>query len=330
MKNEFKNKFVKYFKDILDAEITIKRAANISMVPFFIQDMYNIMQINLFGENFILITPFEDTDITPAQIRENILTIKKSLNNEVIFTNETISSHNRNRLIKYKIPFVIPNNQMYLPNLLLDLREHYITAKTQSMHLSPSAQVVILYILINKIHQSITPSELAKKLNYSNMTLSRAFNEIESFGLASKHISGKERHLITNLDFQSLWNSALPNLRTPIKNELLISIKNRNWNRFRLAGLSALSKYSMLAPPLIEELAISKNDYENAIRDNIICKVRFKEDADAKLEIWNYSPRLNIEDSSIVDQLSLYLSLCESKDERIISELDKMMSKFVW
>ncbi|EFB40206.1 MULTISPECIES: hypothetical protein [Parachlamydia] len=45
-----------------------------------------------------------------------------------------------------------------------------------------------------------------------------------------------------------------------------------------------------------------------------------------ELEVWNYDPELFAKDG-IVDPFSLYLSLQESKDERVEGALEEMMEK---
>jgi hypothetical protein len=47
------------------------------------------------------------------------------------------------------------------------------------------------------------------------------------------------------------------------------------------------------------------------------------------IEIWRYNPSI-LSKSGIVDRLSLYLSLKDSKDERIQIELDNMINEIKW
>ena len=48
-----------------------------------------------------------------------------------------------------------------------------------------------------------------------------------------------------------------------------------------------------------------------------------------ELEIWRYDPAMFATDG-IVDPFSLYLSLKDSKDERIQIALEEMMEKLAW
>ena len=48
------------------------------------------------------------------------------------------------------------------------------------------------------------------------------------------------------------------------------------------------------------------------------------------LEIWKYKPLNIVSDNTVVDPLSLYLSMQDIKDERIEMALDQMLKKYVW
>jgi len=50
------------------------------------------------------------------------------------------------------------------------------------------------------------------------------------------------------------------------------------------------------------------------------------DEADFELEIWNYNPKLFSENER-VDPFSLYLSLRDTKDERVETALEELMEK---
>jgi len=53
-------------------------------------------------------------------------------------------------------------------------------------------------------------------------------------------------------------------------------------------------------------------------------KLHNKEPGTLEIEVWSYAPILFAKDK-LVDRLSLYLSLKESKDERVEAALEEMM-----
>ena len=94
---------------------------------------------------------------------------------------------------------------MYLPDLCLDLREHFRKIRKSRKILSPATQTVIIYALIHKNDQKFIPSELAKELGYSAMTMTRALDELESLGIGEIFQKGRERFLHFMKDKLALW-----------------------------------------------------------------------------------------------------------------------------
>jgi DNA-binding MarR family transcriptional regulator len=330
MNTELIISFQKYVKDTLGFSLEIHENLNINSLPFFISNEYDLIGANLLGHNFIILISKENEKETPAKLNNHMELIRNRLQTDVIFLDSEITPHARQRLIAYKVPFVIPGNQMYLPDLKIDLRDHFKQKRIAGKYLSPSAQAVLIFILNNKLHEQITPGKLADEMKYSRMTLTRAFDELEDLGLLKSVTSRKERFLKINKNLYELWKDAIPYLRTPVKSIVYIKIHNSIWDRFRIAGLNALSQYTKIAAPNLNELAVSTNDYTDGLKTNIFNKTLNKEEADAKLEIWTYSTRFNMEDPWSVDKYSLFLSLKNIEDERVEMALKELSKGFRW
>ena len=106
--------FRKYVKDTIGINLEIQKSLNIDALPFFINDKYQLVDIKLLEHYFIVLMSKGKVEETPAKLKNHIELIREKLHKEVIFLESDISPHNRQRLIAYKIPFVIPGNQMYL------------------------------------------------------------------------------------------------------------------------------------------------------------------------------------------------------------------------
>lgn len=46
--------------------------------------------------------------------------------------------------------FIVPGKQLYLPSLLVDLREHFKNKKTAAKGLLPSAQAILIYRILQR------------------------------------------------------------------------------------------------------------------------------------------------------------------------------------
>ena len=43
----------------------------------------------------------------------------------MVYVTGALASYERKRLIEQKVPFMVPGNQLYLPDLGIDLREYF-------------------------------------------------------------------------------------------------------------------------------------------------------------------------------------------------------------
>lgn len=286
-------------------------------VPFFLTDSYEFYEAMLLKQKCLFIISNKKAKVTPAMIKKQLAQVQKKSVGICIFVQEGITYYNRKRLIEHRIPFIIPDNQMFLPQIGVDLREHYKAAKNEKKSFSPAAQAVIINTLLTK-NVAVTPSQLSADLGYTLMTMSRAFDEIESVGIAKATKKGKERILIFKQSKKELWQKAKPLMKTPIKKRIWAKGKKPR----TLAGLSALSKETMLASPHIPIFAIGYKEWKKM---NLI-ELPDQEMAAFELEIWHYDPSLFAK-NGIVDRYSLYLSLFEASDERVESALEIIMEK---
>jgi len=318
-----------YLYENLGIKVTTKKWFEAKRLPLFLRDLYSIFECELLGIPYLLAISKSGEEQTPASVRKHLNLLYEKWDREVIYLHPSISAYNRKRLIEQKVSFVVPGNQMYLPCLGIDFREHIRKQRlSRTSKFSPSTQAVVLYALHNRITSEATPSSLAEELGYSPMTLTRAFDELEAVGLAEVKMEGRERILRFDLDKRVLWQKAQEHLRSPVKKRILIQTIN-NQRPKAMAGLTALSHYSMLAEPRIEVFALSTEQWKSLKHSGDFIEVRFPEPGSYEIEIWNYAPQL-LAQQNIVDRLSLYLSLKNSKDERVESALDELLEGFEW
>lgn len=322
------NLFKRYLHDTLGVTASVSKQKKLKTLSFFLQDNYDFFQIKLLHEDFIVLSLKNDETFTPATIRQHSQIVSEQLEKKVIFLSANITSFNRKRLIERKVPFVIPGNQMYLPDLGLDLREHFIKKKTKLTLFGPSTQTVILYTLIKKLTGPVTPSELSEKLGYSRMTMTRSIDEIEAAGLADVSIEGRERLVYFDQNRRELWEKALPLMKTPIKQSVWIkSLADKL--TVCAAGLTALAQYSMLNSPILPVYAIAAGDWKQYKDSSFFELLPYSDEAECQLEVWHYSPYLLV-NGTTVDQFSLYLSLRDVEDERVEAAVEKMMEDIKW
>jgi hypothetical protein len=322
---------IRYIKDIIGISPEIKQLAKTQrdMLPYFINDAYRLHSCFLLEKEFIFLSPHENSEYTPGELSKHADVVRKHLNSNVVLSLPELTGYNRKRLIGNKTPFIVPGKQMYLPDLMIDLREHFKDVRiNKKEYLSPSSQVVLLYCILNNRY-SLFAKDLKGILPYTRMTLNRAFDELVYFELAEKLLSGRDKLLNFSLSGKNLWDKALPLFRSPVKKKAFVIGNIFNNGNLFLGGLSALAEYSMIAEGECQTYAVEKNKYQQLLRDCRIEEIPSGSGASAEVEIWSYAPEL-LSFNRLVDPLSLYLSLRDNHDERIQGELENMMEDRVW
>lgn len=329
MDNQLIKALTKYIKDALAVDLVIKPWDGSLDLPFFLKELYSFYQTEIMGLTCILIVAKDRQALTPALIRKHIDLLKPRTGGaQIIYVQKQISSFNRKRLVDQKVPFIIPGNQMYLAFLGVDFREHFKRLQSQPKTLSPSAQVVILHVLLKNNQVPLHLDDLARQYGYSIMTMSRAFNEIESLGLSEVTVKGRKREMILKGTKQEVWENSLGYLRNPVIQRLYpdqsVSIPEGT-----LAGLSALARYSTLAETENMVFAISSAEGRSLTRKHGKSGLSEKDIHYSELEVWSYDPKL-FAIEGVVDRLSLFLTLRDEKDERVEAALEQMMKEMPW
>ena len=318
----------KYIYDDIGISLPKCNRLKVTSLPYFILDEYNLYRTKIIHKECVLLIAKTDQEVSPATIRKHIELVREKFCEDIVFVHPSISSHNRKRLIEYKVPFVVPGNQMYLPDLMIDLRDHFFSARSTKPKFSPSTQAVVLYILHHFSEQPFIPSELAKRLGYSNTAMGRSFDEIEAANLGRHDIEGRQRWCWIPDEKRQFWQKVLPYLKTPTRRQVWIRTLSDELQKYE-SSETALSRYSMLAPSRYRTFAAERKDWEFCQRRDDIKELEAKEEGDFQLQIWNYSPKLFAK-GEMVDKFSLYLSLKDNDDERIQSSLEEMMESIQW
>lgn len=317
----------KYLEKTLGCSIQPVKWQDSGKMPFYLQDNYAFFQIRLFDRACLLMVDRGREEQTPNTISKHRMKVIEIWSDDVIYVRPMVSAYNRNRMIEHKIPFIIPGNQMYLPMMGLDLREYYKKTPGKTSKFSPATQVVLLYELLRGTEQYYTPSRLAQALEYTVMTQTRAFDELEGAGVAEVSMEGRERILRFKEKGRKLWEMCHEYLRNPVQKR--IWTENLPQGREAVqAGFTALDHYTMLSASKYPVYAISREDWKTMQKEKIKVLPMAEPDA-CEIEIWSYSPR-RLKKNNVVDRLSLYLSLQDNTDERVKSALKELIGGMKW
>lgn len=315
----------RYIADTLGITLRLKRWHS-KRLPLFLTERYELFRGHLLELECLFTVDKMVERLSPAVIRKHIDQIQTGEPAPAVYVRSHITAYNRKRLIEQHVPFVVPGNQLYLPMLGIDLREHFKKLQAGTQELSPSAQVVLLHALLHSTTE-LKAVELAPTLGYSAMTISRAFDQLETFELARSEKTGRVRRLLLATPSSELWEHAQAVLRSPVKRRHHALPKGSKLPGLR-ASLSALAQCSALAEPATEVIALTPNQWNVARRSGRLTEVPTHDAGVIEVELWSYAPAILADD--VVDPLSLYLSLRESDDERVQAALDEMMGTLQW
>ncbi len=318
----------RYLGEILGAAVAPTPWTESSRLPPFVSDRYRFLQATLLGHAILFMVDEAPAEETPAKVRKHIAQVQPKCECPVIYVRAGVTAYNRKRLIEQRVPFVVPGNQMYLPDLGIDLREHFRNKAPSPAHLRPATQAVLIHALLRENDDPLVGGELASQLGYTAMTLSRAFDEIESAGLAESSMSGRERRLRLIDPRRELWRRAQSVLKSPVKLRHFVQ-PAPSAELGPKAGLSALARYSMIADPSNPVVAVAREQWTALKNAGTTLVLPVAEPDAVEVEVWSYAPR-PYRDAGVVDPLSLYLALKAIPDERVQSALDHMLEGLPW
>ncbi len=303
-------------------------------LPLSLRGRYQLKSVRLFDHELVLAIELAGLDpLTPAGYASHVATIAAAAKTSVVVVLASITSTMRARLVAARVPFIVPGNQLFLPMLLVDLRERMTrTVVPREVALGGVAQLVLIAHLQGRRMDAISLADAASLLGYSPMMLTKAKDELVVAGLCTVRPAGRALRLAFEAEGRALWERALPRLSSPVvRAQLLRAPAFERGGKipagFVPAGISALSDLTNLADDRLVTYAASKSVV--AAADLSSACVELEDDAHARLEVWRHDPAL-LATEGRVDALSLYLSLRNTGDERVLGALDDLLETIQW
>jgi hypothetical protein len=320
-----------YLKDALGIDAPTIPWSGAARLPYFLVDAFDLKALAMLGRPVLLAIDKRADRPGLASIRAQIDKIREESGLPVLYATGALASYERKRLIEQKVPFVVPGNQLYLPDLGVDLREYFRKPAAQPQsEIGPAAQAMLIAVLLGRPRRvEWEPAEVLGRLGYTAMTASRAARELVAAGIASAETVGRARRLKTERTARKTWEHIKPLLRSPVKRRVwVLPTPDPGVREFRLAGLSALAQQSMLAEPAWLTYALSPPHWKLASQQGVKT-VPEREPGAIQLELWNYSPAL-VPGTALVDPLSLMLSLQSDTDDRVQLALAELEEHLPW
>jgi len=330
---------IKYVGEVLGIEIRINKfeKEDYNTLPLFIESIYTLYETVLFDKELIVAKYKESEDFSIKKTNTHFALINEIKHKNVVLILDSISSIMRKRLIEKKISFIVPNKQLYLPELLIQLQERFSipVIKKEKQKLLPSAQLILLYHFSNKeINlELLSFKQLAHKLNYTQMAITKAIDNLKQLSLIT--VEGeKEKFIRFKISRKKLWSEIIERnlFVNPVFKSVYIDIIPQSVKLLR-SYTSALPEYSNMNPSKQTYFAIEKSLFYQLEKENEFLNINLYEGKYC-LEVWKYNPAKLVEniknEAQAVDPLSLYLCLKNSKDERIEMAIEQIIKTYRW
>ncbi|MCE5203850.1 MAG: hypothetical protein ABFC80_00610 [Coriobacteriales bacterium] len=321
-----------YVAETMHAPVALRPWAQAHELPRYLVNAYLILQGDL--DNRSALWLFARDETTPAAVEKHLSTIGEVWSGEQVVVFKRLPSYVRQRLIERGISFVVPGSQVYLPTHGFDFRSRARRISQVPEVLRPSAQAMLLYFLLHMGDRERVWSAtgLAPILGQSLMTASRAIAELEAHALVRTKKVGRTKEVVLAQETRETWEAAQDLLRTPVMRQfMLVESGALPTQGYLLAGLSALGHRTMLAEPCSRTYAVDRATAKELEKAGAVQD--WSEMADApgfsRIEVWSYDPA-PLSDGTIVDPLSLSLSLRDDPDERIQGALRDLLETLPW
>lgn len=307
-----------------------------ALLPVYLQNSYAFTCGRVFGSEYVFAAPAQpEGSKGPLWHAKQQEKLASTFGRHVVLAFDELTARDRSRLVQKRASFIVPFKQMYLPPAGVDFREwalahRLIDNRPQTLEpFTPTTQLVLLYALLRSGTRELRTAELVHELDISAMSVSRAFKDLQDAGLVVREERGRERPARLAAEQPVVWEKAQPRLTDPV--QARYSVPRRYLPGMLEAGLTALSHLSNLAAPVDRTVALGAEAWRG-VRDEVDAESldsAFGEPSRMNVEVWTYAP-IRLAYGSVVDPLSLYLSLRDDPDERVQLALDQALKEIPW
>ena len=320
--NEYIRSVATYIGSVLGDNVVVKPVCRSvqDKLPISIVGNFELYDGQILGKSVLFAFMEDGNIITPVQTKRQLDIIQRKTGRVTILVPGYLYSYNISRLVAQKVNLVIPNKQMFIPSLLIDLKiVNAISEEIKKDTITPLTQCILLYHLEIESMSGKTSYELADNLSVSYASVNRALRWLASKDLI-KLEGAKTKTVQIELSNRELWSKALPMLVSPIEQSYYTDVLLEGQI---ISGVNALASYTMLNEDSRQCCAVSKKNFK-ALK--IAVDKQFGQN---EIQVWKYNPRM-LSSMGVVDKLSLYLSLKDNEDERIQIELERLINEMPW
>lgn len=301
-------------------------------LPLYMVHTRTFFNVTSCGISFVVIVVNEREKFTADALEKQVEKYELAMSKPAALFFEKTSALQQKALFEKRIPFLSASPALFLPFLGIAMQKRKApvseTVLDTQKKLAPQSQILFLHMLYKVKDTYISKADAARATRLSAMAISRGSKELEARGLVKLQERGRTVQMTCSEAGRPLFEKAEPYLINPIEKNIAI-MRDDTKGEHPKAGETALSEMSMLGAPKTQTFACTKSDISPTTIDYTKDSRWIPAEKLINMQIWRYSPHLFAIDGR-VDPISLYMSLKDSKDERIQACLEEMMESVEW
>ena len=143
---------IKYLAEIFGLGVKIENWDGKSKLPLYLRNKREYFVLSMGNMQSVLMKNNSD-NFNVSGFEKEMKEIEKYAEMSVILWLDAISTYQRNALIKNKIPFIVPNSQVYVAELGMSLKEFCAGMREKVEKISAATQFLLLYFIYKKKHE---------------------------------------------------------------------------------------------------------------------------------------------------------------------------------
>jgi hypothetical protein len=154
-----------YLHETLGTDTPVRLWSGAKSLPYFLQDAFDIHELQLRDKDILLVSARKERLPALRTLRTQLNKLAHIADRPVVFAMASLASYERRRLVEQKIPFVVPGNQLYLPDLGIDFREYFRRPQGEVTGFTPATQALFIAALLRREWHGIwQPADLITAL----------------------------------------------------------------------------------------------------------------------------------------------------------------------
>lgn len=317
-----------YLRQVFGNKVHINDFIEFSHMPMYLVQKFDFKKVTIDNQEnqYIFIKPKEKMNIKIDSIKKQTKQINQHTNCIPVLVFNELRLTQRKVLIANFIPFVVPYNQLFLPNVIINLSEKEILEKEYSSEFSVPTQVVFIYILLNNIKET-NAHRLSENIPYSVATLNRSLAELVNRELVNTE-GNNTRKIYKPINKMDYWKKGKNFLLNPVA-KTFYAKQNINHYEFYFSNELALTRLSWdLSESKVSYYATTSDKIKNINKSKLLNEYDIFDYNYSVIEQFKYDPGI-LSKSNYIDIVSLYAQFKDNYDERIQITLDELLGEVI-